>query len=217
MSKTIEIINVRDNGDYLTVAFKCDFGAEESVDIPVDTEAQKLNRIFLKTYNARLEKMNRKKQLLKSLQGSIELKEEPLEEAIQEAVKATENVIEVMKETAKTKIEELKEKVEQAVKPEAIATALKPETIVEAIKPQAIVEKIDEAIENIKTELGKIPGIDTATIQKIAELIKEKPDLKNTVTSLINTFKSIVKKEITEDAKEGIPETDKDFPWDVSK
>jgi len=208
MAKTIEIINVRDNGDYLTVTFKCDFGAEESVDIPVDTEIQKINRIFLKAYNAKLEKVNRKKQLLKNLQGNIELKEEILEEAVQEAVKATENVIEAVKETAKTKIEELKEKVEQVVKPEAIAGAL---------KPQAIVEKIEDTIENIKTELRKIPGIDNITIQKVAELIKEKPDLKNTITALINTFKSVIKKEITEDSREGIPETDKDFPWDVNK
>lgn len=171
----VEIINVRDNGDYLTVTVKYDFGVEDTIDIPVSTDAQELNRILLKAYKECMEKHNKKRELLSILKGTIELHEEELEEAV----------------------EEVKEAVEETV--------------------EATENLIEKLVNDIKTKLEQLPTIDEDGLKRIADLIKQRPDLKSVIEKLVEKTKETIENiKITEDSEEGLPEASANFPWNLS-
>lgn len=201
----VEIINVRDNGNYLTVTVKYDFGAEDAIDIPIDTSTSGLNRILLKAYKEYLKRHNKKKELLSALRGTIELVEEPIVEEIKGAV---EEAIKTAEETAKAiglpSISEVQGKVEE---------------FVSETKSKLENKKIEELVSDIKGKLESILELDNETIQKLINAVKEKPDLKGAIDNIISIIKKkFSKEEITEDTKEGIPYNgSSSFPWDTNK
>lgn len=195
----VEVINVRDNGDYLTATVKFDFGGEGTVDIPVDTDISKLNNILLGVYKEHMEKQAKKQTLFSYLKGTIELIEEEVEEIVEETAEEIQEETNEAISGAESFIEKLKQGIETTTY-------------------QEISGKMNELLTVLKDKFENITPQDIDVLKSVITLISKRPDIKNMINETINklTGKSGSEtEEIGEDSREGIPEEVTNFPWDT--